>query len=68
MPIQVVRGPLFAHLYGSCTGEIAPTVAIIAGGVAVDGIKPLDAADNLDKTLEAIRKYVEEKTRQTDLT
>jgi hypothetical protein len=61
MPIQVVRGPLFAQLYGSCTGEIAPTVAIIAGGVAVDGIKPLDAADNLDKTLEAIRKYVEEK-------
>jgi hypothetical protein len=35
-------------------------VAIIAGGVAVYGIKPLDAADNLDKQLDAIRKYVEE--------
>jgi hypothetical protein len=59
-PLQIAPGPLFAQLYGSCTGEVAPTVAIIAGGVAVYGIKPLDAADNLDKQLDAIRKYVEE--------
>ena len=26
----------------------------------MQGIKPLDAADNLDKQLDAIRKYVEE--------
>jgi hypothetical protein len=60
MPLQIAPGPLFAQLYGSCTGEVAPTVAIIAGGVAVYGIKPVDAADNLDKQLDAIRKYVEE--------
>ena len=59
-PLQITQGPLFAQLYGSCTGEVTPTVAIIAGGVAVQGIKPLDAADNLDKQLDAIRKYVEE--------
>ena len=59
-PSQIAPAPLFAQLYGSCTGEVAPTVAIIAGGVAVQGIKPLDAADNLDKQLDAIRKYVEE--------
>ena len=62
-PLQIAQGPLFAQLYGSCTGEVAPTVAIIAGGVAVYGIKPVDAADNLDKQLDAIRKYVK-KPRQ----
>jgi hypothetical protein len=57
---QAVPGPLFAQLNGSCAGEVAPTVALIAGGIAVQGIKPVDAAENLDKQLDAIRKYVEE--------
>jgi hypothetical protein len=54
------RGFLPAQLFGSCTGEIAPSLAIIAGGVAVQGLKPLDASADLDKQMAAIAKYVEE--------
>ena len=56
----VPRGSLPAQLFGSCTGEIAPSLAIIAGGVAVQGLKPLDASADLDKQMAAIAKYVEE--------
>src|SRR6266481_4860398 len=54
------RGSLPAQLFGSCTGEIAPSRAIIAGGVAVQGLKPLDTSADLDKQMAAIAKYVEE--------
>jgi hypothetical protein len=56
----VPRGSLPAQLFGSCTGEIAPSLAIIAGGVAVQGLKPLDTSADLDKQMAAIAKYVEE--------
>jgi type IV secretory pathway VirB2 component (pilin) len=56
----VPRGSLPAQLFGSCTGEIAPSLAIIAGGVAVQGLKPLDASADLDKQMAAVAKYVEE--------
>jgi hypothetical protein len=56
----VPRGSLSAQLFGSCTGEIAPSMAIIAGGVAVQGLKPLDTSADLDKQMAAIAKYVEE--------
>ena len=39
---------------------LAPSVAIIAGGVAVQGLKPLDTSADLDKQMAAIAKYVEE--------
>ncbi len=54
------RGSLPAQLFGSCTGEIAPSMAVIAGGVAVQGLKPLDTSADLDKQMAAIAKYVEE--------
>jgi hypothetical protein len=54
------RGSLPAQLFGSCTGEIAPSMAIIAGGVAVQGLKPLDTSADLDKQMAAIAKSVEE--------
>lgn len=54
------RGSIPAQLSGSCTGEIAPSLAIIAGGVAVQGLKPLDTSADLDKQMAAIAKYVEE--------
>jgi hypothetical protein len=56
----VPRGSFPAQLFGSCTGEIAPSMAIIAGGVAVQGLKPLDTSADLDKQVAAIAKYVEE--------
>jgi hypothetical protein len=56
----VPRGSLPAQLFGSCTGEIAPSLAIIVGGVAVQGLKPLDASADLDKQMTAIAKYVDE--------
>ncbi len=56
----VPRGSFPAQLFGSCTGEIAPSAAIIAGGVAVQGLKPLDTSAGLDKQMAAIAKYVEE--------
>ncbi len=57
---MVPRGSFPAQLFGSCTGEIAPSLAIIAGGVAVQGLKPLDTSADLDKQMTAIAKYVEE--------
>jgi hypothetical protein len=56
----IPRGSIPAQLFGSCTGEIAPSMAIIAGGVAVQGLKPLDTSADLDKQMAAIAKYVEE--------
>jgi hypothetical protein len=61
MPLQITsRSPIYAQLSGSCAAEVKPTVAVIAGGVAVGGLKPVDAAEDLDKQLAVIRKYVEE--------
>jgi len=57
---MVPRGSFPAQLFGSCTGEIAPSMAVIAGGVAVQGIKPLDAAADLDKQMASIAKYIDE--------
>jgi type IV secretory pathway VirB2 component (pilin) len=54
------RGSLPAQLFGSCTGEIAPSVAIIVGGVALQGLQPLDTSTNLDKQISAITKYVDD--------
>jgi hypothetical protein len=56
----VPRGSFPAQLFGSCTGEIAPSIAIIAGGVAVQGLKPLDTSADLEKQMAAIAKYVDE--------
>lgn len=56
----VPRGSFPAQLFGSCTGEIVPSMAVIAGGVAVQGLKPLDTSADLDKQMAAIAKYVEE--------
>jgi hypothetical protein len=49
-----------AQLFGSCTGEIAPSMVLIAGGVAVQGLKPLDTSGELDKQMAAIAKYIDE--------
>ena len=57
---MVPRGSFPAQLFGSCTGEIAPSMAIIAGGVAVQGLKPLDTSADLDRQMAAIAKYVDE--------
>ena len=56
----VPHGSLPAQLFGSCTGEIAPLVAIIAGGVALQGLQPLDTSADLDKQIAAITKYVDD--------
>ncbi|HEY1924306.1 MAG TPA: SIMPL domain-containing protein [Candidatus Acidoferrum sp.] len=56
----IPRGSLPVQLFGSCAGEIAPSMAIIAGGVAVQGLKPLDTSADLEKQMAAIAKYVEE--------
>src|SRR5580704_5231571 len=57
---MVPRGSIPAQLFGSCTGEIAPSIAIIAGGVAVHGLKPLDTCPDLDKQRAAIAECLEE--------
>jgi hypothetical protein len=56
----VPRGSLPAQLFGSCTGEIAPSVSIIAGGVALQGLQPVDTSAELDKEISAITKYVDD--------
>jgi hypothetical protein len=61
------RGPQFAQLFGTCSLEIVPAKAVIVGGVAVAALKPTEAAAQLDKQLDAIRKYVEEQHGQLQL-
>lgn len=61
------RGPQFAQLFGTCSLDIVPARAVIVGGVAVAALKPTEAAAQLDKQLDAIRKYVEEQHGQLQL-
>jgi hypothetical protein len=61
------RGPQYAQLFGTCSLELAPTKAVIVGGVAAAALKPTDAAAQLDKQLDLIRKYVEEQHGQLKL-
>jgi hypothetical protein len=57
---MVPRGSFPVQLFGSCTGEIAPSLVVIAGGVAQQGLKPLDTSAELDKQMSAIAKYIDE--------
>jgi len=61
------RRPQFVQLFGTCSMELAPTKAVIVGGVAAGGLKPTEAAAQLDKQLELIRKYVAEQHGQLHL-
>ena len=61
------RGPQFVQLFGTCSLELAPTKAVIVGGVAAAALKPTEAAAQLDKQLEIIRKYVSEQHGQLQL-
>jgi hypothetical protein len=57
---ETVRGPRFFQLNGGCESEVSPDVAVIAGGVAVAGLKPTETTAELDKQLELIRGVIEE--------
>jgi hypothetical protein len=46
---------------GDCEAELKPALAVISGGVAVTALKPTDAANQLDKQLDVIRGYVQQK-------
>ena len=61
------RGPQFVQLFGTCSLGLVPAKAVIVGGVATAGLKPTEAAAELDKQLEIIRKYVEEQHGQLQL-
>jgi len=52
------RGPRFFQLNGACGSEVQPDVAVIAGGIAVAGLKPTETTAELDKQLELIRSIV----------
>jgi hypothetical protein len=45
---------------GDCQAELKPDLGVIAGGVAVNALKPTDAANQLDKQLDLIRSYVQQ--------
>jgi hypothetical protein len=57
---ETFRGPRFFQLNGACESEVRPDVAVIAGGVALAGLKPTETTAELDKQLELIRGVVEE--------
>jgi hypothetical protein len=54
------RMPRVFQLSGVCTEELRPDVAVIAGGVALAGLKPTESTAELEKQLELIRGVVEE--------
>jgi len=54
------HGPQFVQLFGTCSVDVTPAEAVIVGGVAVEALKPTEAAAQLDKQMEQIRKYVED--------
>lgn len=57
---ETFRGPRFFQLNGTCGGEVRPDVAVIAGGVAVAGLKPTEATAELEKQLQLIQATIEE--------
>ncbi|MGA8223106.1 MAG: SIMPL domain-containing protein [Candidatus Acidiferrales bacterium] len=61
------RPAQFAQLTGTCSMEVAPAEAVIVGGIAVDALKPTEAAAQVDRQLESIRKYVEEQHGHLEL-
>jgi hypothetical protein len=58
--LPFVRNPEWAQLTGNCSLEVAPTKAVIVGGVAVSALKPTEAAEQLDKQLALMRAFIEE--------
>jgi hypothetical protein len=54
------RGTRFFQISGACSLEVRPDEAVIAGGVAVAGLKPTEATAELDKQLELIGTTVGE--------
>lgn len=55
------------RLQGSCETNLQPDTAVIVGGVAVMAVKPIAAAEQLDKQLELIKQYVAEKQGRLEL-
>jgi hypothetical protein len=53
-------GAQFFQLSGTCSRPASPGVAVILGGIAASALKPVEAVDQLDQHLKAIRDYVEE--------
>ncbi len=49
------------QISGTCATEMSPNQAVIVGGVSSTGLKPGDAAEQLDKQLAPMRSYVAEK-------
>ena len=56
---NVYGGAMYFELTGTCSAEAQPTKAVVVGGVAAGGLKPVETAQQLDKQLELMRKYVE---------
>lgn len=56
----IFRGPRYFQLSGACESEVRPDVAVIAGGVAVAGLKPTESTAELEKELQLIQAAVKE--------
>lgn len=56
---RVYGGPMYFELTGTCSSGVQPTTAVVVGGVAAEGLKPVEVAQQLDKQLDLIRNYVE---------
>lgn len=56
----VVETPYTMLFSRACQFELMPDRAVIAGAVAVQGLKPLDVSDKLDQTIDAIESYAAE--------
>jgi len=55
-----MSGAQFFQLGGSCARTMTPGFAVILGGIASGALKPVEAVEQLDLHLKAIRDYVEE--------
>jgi len=55
----IYGGPMYFELTATCSAEVLPTTAVVVGGVAAEGLKPVEVGQQLDKQLELMRNYVE---------
>ena len=60
-------GPQLMQLSGTCEIAAMPDIAIISGGVSSGALKPIEAAEQLDKQLAVIKTYLEETRGQLQL-
>jgi hypothetical protein len=60
LPVKITSGGIL-HAQPECVETLKPDRLVISGGASAESVRPKDGSDQLDKTLAAMRMYVQGK-------